>query len=53
MRNRLERNHVSSEVEPAGGTPSPEAIRQVAARNNHPVGAITPVRVLDPYFYRG
>ena len=33
--------------------PSPEAIRQVAARNNQPVGAITPVRVLDPYFYRG
>jgi hypothetical protein len=33
--------------------PSPEAIRQVAARNNQPVSAITPVRVLDPYFYRG
>jgi len=31
--------------------PSPEAIREVAARNNHPVGTITPVRVLDPYFY--
>lgn len=32
--------------------PSPEAIRDVAARNNQPVGTITPVRVLDPYFYR-
>jgi Protein of unknown function (DUF4242) len=31
--------------------PSPEAIRQTAARNGLPVDAITPVRVLDPYFY--
>ena len=33
--------------------PSPEAIREVAGKNNQPVGNITPVRVLDPYFYRG
>lgn len=32
--------------------PSPEAIREVAGKNNQPVGTITPVRVLDPYFYR-
>ena len=32
--------------------PSPEAIREVASKNNQPVGNITPVRVLDPYFYR-
>ncbi len=32
--------------------PSPAAIREVAAKNNQPVGNITPVRVLDPYFYR-
>jgi hypothetical protein len=32
--------------------PSPEAIRLAAARNGLPVDAITPVRVLDPYFYR-
>jgi hypothetical protein len=31
--------------------PSPEAIRQVARRNELPVDAITEVRVLDPYFY--
>jgi hypothetical protein len=31
--------------------PSPEAVRQTAARNGLPVEAITPVRVLDPYFY--
>lgn len=31
--------------------PSPEAIRTVAGKNNLPVGTITPVRVLDPYFY--
>ena len=31
--------------------PSPEAIRQVAGRNNLPVDRITQVRVLDPYFY--
>ena len=33
--------------------PSPEAIRSVAGKNNQPVGQITPVRVLDPYFYLG
>lgn len=32
--------------------PSPDAIRDVAGKNNQPVGQITPVRVLDPYFYR-
>lgn len=32
--------------------PSPEAIRTVAERNQLPVGQITEVRVLDPYFYR-
>lgn len=31
--------------------PTPEAIRQTAARNGLPVDSITPVRVLDPYFY--
>lgn len=31
--------------------PNPEAIRQTAARNGLPVDRITPVRVLDPYFY--
>ena len=31
--------------------PSPEAIRQVARRNNLPVERITEVSVLDPYFY--
>jgi hypothetical protein len=31
--------------------PNPEAIRQTAARNGFPVDAITPIRVLDPYFY--
>lgn len=31
--------------------PTPEAIRQVADRNGLPVGRITEVRVLDPYFY--
>ena len=31
--------------------PSPEAIRQTAARNGLPVDAIVPVRVLDPYFH--
>lgn len=31
--------------------PSPEAIRQVARRNNLPVETITEVTVLDPYFY--
>jgi hypothetical protein len=32
--------------------PSPEAVRRVAAQNQLPVGQITEVRVLDPYFYR-
>jgi Protein of unknown function (DUF4242) len=31
--------------------PSPEAIRAVADVNELPVGNITEVRVLDPYFY--
>jgi hypothetical protein len=31
--------------------PSPEAIRKVAERNGLPVDSITPVSVLDPYFY--
>src|SRR5262245_23571612 len=32
--------------------PSPDAIRKVAARNQLPVGPITEVQVLAPYFYR-
>lgn len=32
--------------------PSPEAIRKAAQRNNLPVDSITPVHVLDPYFYQ-
>ncbi len=32
--------------------PSPEAIRQAAKLNQLPADKITPVRVLDPYFYR-
>jgi hypothetical protein len=32
--------------------PSPEAIRRTAGMNKLPVGRITEVRVLDPYFYR-
>lgn len=32
--------------------PSPDAIRAAAAENQHPVGSVTEVRVLDPYFYR-
>ena len=32
--------------------PSPEAIRNVAKRNNLPVDTITQVNVLDPYFYK-
>lgn len=32
--------------------PSPEAIRRTAARSRLPVGTITEVRVLDPYFYK-
>ncbi len=33
--------------------PSPEAILSTAATNNLPVDEITPVQVLDPYFYTG
>lgn len=32
--------------------PSPEAIHTAAQRNSLPVDGITPVSVLDPYFYR-
>ena len=32
--------------------PNPEAIRRTATKNKLPVGEITEVRVLDPYFYR-
>lgn len=32
--------------------PSPEAIRVAAERNKLPVDSITPVNVLDPYFYQ-
>ncbi len=32
--------------------PSPDAIRQVAERNQLPVDRVTEVRVLEPYFYR-
>jgi Protein of unknown function (DUF4242) len=32
--------------------PSPEAIRSTASTNGLPVDTITPVSVLDPYFYR-
>jgi Protein of unknown function (DUF4242) len=32
--------------------PEPEAIRQAAERNGLPADRITPVSVLDPYFYR-
>ncbi|HEX7050197.1 MAG TPA: DUF4242 domain-containing protein [Longimicrobiales bacterium] len=31
--------------------PTPDAIRRAAQRNDLPVDRITPVRVLDPYFY--
>jgi hypothetical protein len=31
--------------------PSPDAIRDVAGMNGLPVGSITEVSVLDPYFY--
>ena len=31
--------------------PSPDAIREVGHRNELPVGSITEVTVLDPYFY--
>jgi hypothetical protein len=32
--------------------PSAEAIRAAAKRNHLPVDRITPVNVLDPYFYQ-
>jgi hypothetical protein len=32
--------------------PTPEAIRRTAARNNLPIGKVTEVRLLGPYFYR-
>lgn len=32
--------------------PTPEAIRETAQNNNLPIDSITPVNVLDPYFYR-
>jgi hypothetical protein len=32
--------------------PSPEAIRESAANSNLPIDSITPVSVLDTYFYR-
>ena len=32
--------------------PSPDAIRDVAEQNALPLGSITQVTVLDPYFYR-
>ncbi len=32
--------------------PSPDAIRKAGERNRLPVGSITEVSVLDPYFYR-
>lgn len=34
-------------------SPTPEAIRKTAARNDLPVDRITQVQVLDPYFYTG
>lgn len=33
--------------------PSPEAILATARANGLPVDEVTPVRVLDPYFYTG
>ena len=33
--------------------PTPEAIRETPCNNNLPIDSITPVSVLDPYFYRG
>jgi Protein of unknown function (DUF4242) len=32
--------------------PDPESIRRAAAHNGLPVDTITPITVLDPYFYR-
>ena len=31
--------------------PSAQAIRETASQNGLPVDSITPIRVLDPYFY--
>jgi hypothetical protein len=31
--------------------PTPEAIQRAAQRSNLPVDSITPINVLDPYFY--
>lgn len=31
--------------------PNPDAIRQAAKANSMPIGPVTEVRVLDPYFY--
>ncbi len=33
--------------------PSPESVRQAAARSGMPVDSISDVTVLDPYFYLG
>ncbi|MBC7664233.1 MAG: DUF4242 domain-containing protein [Caulobacter sp.] len=33
--------------------PSPDAVRDSASNNNLPIDSITPVSVLDQYFYRG
>ena len=33
--------------------PSPEAVRQAAARSGLPIDSISDVTVLDPYFYLG
>ena len=32
--------------------PTPDAVRSAARRNGLPVDRVTPVSVLDPYFYR-
>ena len=32
--------------------PTPDSIREAARNNNLPIDSITPVTVLDPYFYR-
>ena len=34
-------------------SPTPEAIRASVRTSNLPVDGITPVSVLDPYFYKG
>lgn len=33
--------------------PGSEAVRTAAERNHLPIDEVTPVSVLDPYFYRG